>query len=210
MSASSSREHAAPTRIRSPQDLLCRDRTCPNAGRLASAPATASRPCARTRPPHAALSQRRTNREPPRRPAADPKLDLLLDRQAHRGRRSPRPKAASPAPVVRRHGEPDMIGVIAEDHGAPEPSALQIRAVLSRDAVTTRAPSGLNIAERSASRWPRRTTGAPEPSALPIRAVESDEAVTTRVPPGSRLLNRTHRGMNGLGRPTSGPRGPAG
>ena len=56
----------------------------------------------------------------------------------------------------------------------------QIRAVPSPDAVTTRAPSGLNVAELTDPSCPGRTIKGRPSSARQIRAVLSSEAVRMR------------------------------
>jgi hypothetical protein len=75
--------------------------------------------------------------------------------------------------------------------GSPVPSAFHTRAVVSRDAVAMRLPSGLKAADSSAALWPRRTSGSPVPSAFHTRAVVSDDAVTRRVPSGLKAAETT-------------------
>ena len=62
-------------------------------------------------------------------------------------------------------------------------AASQTRAVLSKDAVTTRRPSGLNAALLTTSSWP--LSGSPiglPVAASQMRAVRSEVAVTMRRP----------------------------
>ena len=76
-------------------------------------------------------------------------------------------------------------------------AASQIRAVLSKDAVTMRLPSGLNAALITASSWPLSgsPTGLPL-SASQIRAVLSKDAVTMRLPSGlNAALNTAPHGL---------------
>jgi hypothetical protein len=61
-------------------------------------------------------------------------------------------------------------------------AASHSRAVLSRDAVMTRVPSGEKAALKTALSWPRRTAMSLPAAASHSRAVLSHEAVTTRVP----------------------------
>ena len=65
-------------------------------------------------------------------------------------------------------------------------AASHSRAVLSAEAVTTRAPSGEKAALRTTSSWPRRTAICLPVAASHSRAVLSAEAVTTRVPSGEK------------------------
>ena len=60
----------------------------------------------------------------------------------------------------------------------------KMRAVLSKDAVTMRDPSGLNAAECTLSSWPLRTTISLPVAASQMRAVLSGDAVTMRDPSG--------------------------
>src|SRR5262245_10852342 len=59
-----------------------------------------------------------------------------------------------------------------------------MRAVLSRDAVTMRDPSGLKAAEYTKSSWPRRIAISLALAASQMRAVLSRDAVTMRDPSG--------------------------
>src|SRR5215468_7942181 len=61
------------------------------------------------------------------------------------------------------------------------------RAVLSRDAVSTRAPSAENTALHTASSWPRRMARSLPLAASHSRAVLSRDAVSTCVPSGEEL-----------------------
>ena len=118
-------------------------------------------------------------------------FERLADRLA--GRRVPDARR-----LVRRRGD-DALAVRAErrarhiaSHGLSSglPIALplatsQIRAVLSRDAVTMRLPSGLNAALYDSFTWP--LSGSPiglPVAASQIRAVLSADAVTMRWPSG--------------------------
>src|ERR1700689_58914 len=58
----------------------------------------------------------------------------------------------------------------------------QIRAVVSADAVTTRVPSGLNVAPYTGPSWPLSTAIVASVAASQTRAVLSMEAVTIRLP----------------------------
>jgi hypothetical protein len=58
--------------------------------------------------------------------------------------------------------------------------ASQMRAVLSRDAVTMRDPSGLKAAEVTWRSWPRRTAISLPLAASQMRVVLSADAVTMR------------------------------
>ncbi len=58
-------------------------------------------------------------------------------------------------------------------------NACQIRAVLSADAVTTRSPSGLKLAELTGPPWVIASPTALPVSASQMRAVSSSDAVTT-------------------------------
>jgi hypothetical protein len=66
----------------------------------------------------------------------------------------------------------------------PKTLVSQTLAVLSRDAVTTRDPSGLNTALETASSCPRRTAISLPVAASQIRAVLSEEAAMMRDPLG--------------------------
>src|SRR5262245_973413 len=66
-----------------------------------------------------------------------------------------------------------------------------MRAVLSLDAVTMRDPSGLNVAEFTASLWPRRTAISLLLPASQMRAVVSHDAVTMRDPSGLTVAEDT-------------------
>ena len=59
-----------------------------------------------------------------------------------------------------------------------------MRAVLSYDAVTMRAPSGLKAADVTSSSCPRRTVISLPVAASQMRAVLSNDAVTMRAPSG--------------------------
>jgi hypothetical protein len=60
----------------------------------------------------------------------------------------------------------------------------QMRAVLSRDAVTTRFPSGLKAADQTMSSCPRRTMLSFSVAASQTCTVLSTDAVTMRFPSG--------------------------
>src|SRR5262249_13596068 len=70
-------------------------------------------------------------------------------------------------------------------------AATQMRAVLSSDAVTMRAPSGLKAADRTGPSWPRRTAISFAAAASQIRAVLSHDAVTMRDPSGLKAAEYT-------------------
>src|SRR5207237_254502 len=59
-----------------------------------------------------------------------------------RGRRLVERRRGDARAVGAEHGKPDLVGVAAQDDGHPGAIPFQIRAVRSRDAVTTRVPSG--------------------------------------------------------------------
>jgi len=99
---------------------------------------------------------------------------------------------------------------------SPAPlAAPQTRAVRSSLAVTTRAPSGLNAADKMLPLCPWRRMGEPWPSARQTRAVPSYEPVRMREPPVAALLEshamtirrptldrRVDLGVNRMGVPT--------
>jgi hypothetical protein len=81
------------------------------------------------------------------------------------------------------------------------------RRVVSQEAVTIRAPSGENAADRTPPLWPRKASSSRPEGASHTRAVWSVEPVTIRVPSGENAAERTPSSCKGTAPGSAGMSG---
>ena len=103
--------------------------------------------------------------------------DRLARRRVPNPRRLVRRGRDDPRAVRRERGAPDRVAMAAEDRDRLAVATSQTRAVLSYEAVTTRAPSGEKAALWTRPSWPLRTA-----IALPVAASQTRAVIVLKTP----------------------------